>query len=215
MDLKLSLSASAPESVEELREMLANMEAQLVALYDEKEHTQVSNPVAVDETLTALYEDKQRLSARTIADLQASVESLTAQLADFYEQREQGAADPNTEASLRATIAGLNEQLHSIYSERELTDYAANFPDASVATLLATVQSFEAQLAALYAEGEGQPWAHREAVTMVHSLTEQVAALLDERNDIAADNARLASDIATTKRRAREMVDAIVAQSLG
>lgn len=213
MDLKLSLTAAAPESIESLREMLANLEAQLVSLYEEKEHVAAPAP-AVDETITALYEDKQRLSARTIADLREMVDNLTAQLAEFYEQRERGLPDPGAAVTLHATIDGLNQQLHALYEERELDGVADRLTDSSRAALLATVQSFEAQLASFYEESEGQPWAHGEAVTMVHSLTEQVAVLLEERNELAAQCDRLATDVATVKKRAREMVDALVAQSL-
>ena len=76
------------------------------------------------------------------------------------------------------------------------------------------MESLEAQLAAFYEEGEGQSLGHRDAVFMAESFAEQVAALLEERNDLLQECASLKSDIHSTKRRAREMIDALVSQSL-
>jgi len=179
LDIRHALSASAPESLGELREMLASLEAQLVALYEEKEEWSAPS-IAPDETLTALYEDKQRMGARTIADLRATVESFSAQLADFYEEREQ---------------------------QGTLVDAS------SLAELHASIQSFEAQLHALYDERASAPFGHGEAVDMVHSLEAQIVALLEERNELAEQLDRAAQDVSTAKRRARELVNAVVDQS--
>ena len=107
-----------------------------------------------------------------------------------------------------------NQQLHALYEERELNESSSGLPETGVAALHATVESLEAQLAALYAEGDGLSLGHRDAVCMAQSLTEQVAALLDERNDLTQECEKLKSDMLTTKRRAREMIDALVSQSL-
>lgn len=188
LDIRHALSASAPESIDELREMLGSLEAQLVSLYEEKEHTPGrAASGAPDEALTALYEDKQRLSARTIADLRASVESLSAQLAEFYEAREQG-----------VFTAGLATPDHGA-------------PDHGA--LVASLQSFEAQLHALYDDQARAPYTHHEAIDMVSSLEAQVAALLEERNDLADQLSRASDDVTTAKRRARELVNAVLDQS--
>lgn len=181
LDIRYALSASAPESLDALREMLGNLEAQLVSLYEEKEHAW--QQAAPDETLTALYEDKLRMSARTTGELRASVESLSAQLAEFYEEREHRSQPTPESAS---------------------PDHAA---------LLATVQSFEAQLAALYDERATAPYGHLEAVEMVRSLELQVAALLEERNDLALQLEKAGDEVQAAKRRARELVNALVDQS--
>lgn len=209
--MNLSHHNAAADSIESLRESLASLEQQLVCMYADRER---ENGVtfSADESLAALYEDKQRLSARTIADLRESVENLTAQLTDVYALRESG--DEDADSSLQATIDGLNQQLHDLHEERELNGFSSDLPETGVAALHATVQSLEAQLVALYAEGEGLSLGHREAACMAQSLTEQVAALLDERNDLTQECERLKSDIRTTKRRAREMIDALVSQSL-
>lgn len=209
--MNLSHHNAAADSIESLRESLASLEQQLVSIYADRER---ENGVtfSADESLAALYEDKQRLSARTIADLRESVENLTAQLADFYALRESG--DEGAESSLQATIDGLNQQLHALYEERELNAFGSDLPESSVSALHATVQSLEAQLASFYSEGETLGLGHRDAVNMVQSLTEQVAALLDERNDLVSECEGLKTDIHTTKRRAREMIDALVSQSL-
>ncbi len=208
--MNLSHHNAAADSIESLRESLASLEQQLVCLYADKERDN-SVSFSADESLAALYEDKQRLSARTIADLRETVENLTAQLADFYAMRESGADNAD---GLLATIDGLNQQLHALYEERELDEQGRLLPESGIDALRATVQSFEAQLAAFYEEGAGLTVGHREAACMAESLTEQVAVLLEERNDLAQENEQLKADILTTKRRAREMIDALVSQSL-
>lgn len=208
--MNLSHQTAATDSIDSLRESLASLEQQLVCIYADRER---ENGVtfSADESLAALYEDKQRLSARTIADLRESVENLTAQLTDLYASRESG--DENAD-SLLATIDGLNQQLSALYEERELNESSSGLPETGVAALHATVESLEAQLVALYAEGEGLSLGHRDAACMAQSLTEQVAALLVERNDLTQECEGLKSDIRTTKRRARGMIDALVSQSL-
>ena len=208
--MNLSHHNAATDSIDSLRESLASLEQQLVCIYADRER---ENGVtfSADESLAALYEDKQRLSARTIADLRESVENLTAQLTDLYASRESG--DENAD-SLLATIDGLNQQLSALYEERELNESSSGLPETGVAALHATVESLEAQLVALYAEGEGLSLGHRDAACMAESLTEQVAALLDERNDLMQECEGLKSEVRTTKRRAREMIDALVSQSL-
>jgi len=108
------------------------------------------------------------------------VDSFSAQLAEFYEDREQLA--PAVDAD------------HS-------------------AELLTTLQSYEAQLHALYDERASAPFGHGEAVEMVHSLEAQVVALLHERNEVVEQLARAIQDVSTAKRRARELVNAVVDQS--
>ena len=209
--MNLSHHNTDAASIESLRESLASLEQQLVSLYADRER---ENGVsfAADESIAALYEDKQRLSARTIAGLRESVENLTAQLADVYALRESG-AEADT-SNLQATIDGLSEQLHVLYEERELNASEAGPQEGGVAALQATVQSLEAQLAAFYAEGEGQSLSRSDLASMTESLLEQVAALLEERNELAHECESLKSDIRTTKRRARDMIDALVSQSL-
>lgn len=209
--MNLSHHIAEADSIESLRESLASLEQQLVCLYADKER-ESGVSFSADESLAALYEDKQRLSARAIADLRESVENLTAQLADVYALRESGDSDANS--SLLATVDGLSEQLHALYEERELDEIDSDRRETHLAALHATVQSLKAELAAFYAEGEGLSLGHRDAACMAESFAEQVAALLEERNDLAQECESLKSDIRTTKRRAREMIDALVSQSL-
>jgi chromosome segregation ATPase len=211
LDIRHALSASAPDSLEELREMLGSLEAQLVTLYEEKEH---AGPTAAssDEPLTALYEDKQRLSARTIADLRASVDSLSTQLAEFYELRQHGGG-PADHGAVQDTLASLTEQLHALYEEREQSAFVGTAGSADHSALLASLQSFEAQLHALYAERSQAAYGHGEAIEMVASLESQVAALLDERNELADQLSRASQDVHAAKKRARELVNAVLDQS--
>jgi chromosome segregation ATPase len=209
--MKLSHHNAAADSIESLRESLASLEQQLVCLYADRERED-GITFSADESLAALYEDKQRLSARTIADLRESVENLTAQLTDVYALRESGS--DGADSSLLATIDGLSQQLHVLYEEREQGESDSGPAETGVAALHATVQSLQAQLADFYSEGEALGLGHREAVCMAESFTDQVAALLDERNDLLQECESLKADIRTTKRRAREMIDALVSQSL-
>jgi vacuolar-type H+-ATPase subunit I/STV1 len=180
--MNLSHQNIASESIDSLRETLASLEQQLVSVYAERERESGIH-FSSDETLAALYEDKQRLSARTIAEQRESLENLTAQLADLYELRESGGADTEV---LLATVNGLTEQLHALYEEREFDEFGPP------GTLLTRV----------------------DATCMAESLTEQVAALLDERNDLAQECEQMKSELRNTKKRAKEMIDALVSQSL-
>jgi chromosome segregation ATPase len=180
--MNLSHQNTASDSIDSLRETLASLEQQLVSVYAERERDSGIH-FSSDETLAALYEDKQRLSARTIAEQRESVESLTAQLADLYELRESGGPDP---ASLLATIDSLTEQLHAMYEDRQLDECGG---PAGVLSRL-------------------------DATYMAESLTEQVSALLDERNDLERECEQIKSELRNTKKRAKEMIDALVSQSL-
>lgn len=180
--MNLSHQNTTSDSIDSLRETLASMEQQLVSVYAERERESGIH-FSSDETLAALYEDKQRLSARTIAEQRESLENLTAQLADLYELRESGGADPE---ALLATVDGLTEQLHALYEEREFDEYGP----------------------------PGTALSRVDATCMAESLTEQVAALLDERNDLAQECEQMKSELRNTKKRAREMIDALVSQSL-
>ncbi len=210
LDLRPALHASAPDSIDDLREMLGSLEAQLVSLYEERE-SPVVQTAPTDEALYALYEDKQRLGARTVADLRASVESLSEQLAEFYHGREH--PDHSGDAT-QDMLASLTDQLHALYEEREHAAYAGTLGADDRASLLSSLQSFEAQLHALYEERALAPVSHAGALDMVTSLEAQVAALLDERNELA-DRLSLASlDVLSAKKRARDLINAVIDQSL-
>lgn len=143
LDIRPSLHSSAPESLSELREMLGSLEAQLVSVYEEQEQTAL-RAVAPDETLSALYEDKQRLSARTIVELRASVESMAAQLADCYETRE-GNAAPSGSAEMHDMLGSLTAQLEALYEEHSTAPY-------SISEAVEMVHSLEAQVGSLLEE---------------------------------------------------------------
>jgi chromosome segregation ATPase len=140
------------------------------------------------------------------------VDSLSSQLAEFYEAREHGGAQPD-QGDVAATLASLTEQLHALYEEREHTAYVGSAGLVDHAAMLTSLQSFEAQLHALYAERSQAPYGHGEAIEMVSSLEAQVAALLDERNDLAEQLSRSSQDVHATKKRARELVNAVLDQS--
>ena len=202
----LSNRNASSDSIESLRESLASMEQQLASLYAEQEFKK-GLTFSGDETLAALYEDKQRLSARTIADLRESVESLSAQLADVYAQRE--AAPDVNQSALLATIDGLTLQLHDLYEERELAQAGLGHAGGRADAPQHLAGARAAQPSAAKEEARC-----RELADMAQSFSEQVAVLLEERNDLVRTVDSLKADLSTAKRRARDMIDALVAQSL-
>jgi molecular chaperone GrpE (heat shock protein) len=85
---------------------------------------------------------------------------------------------------------------------------------ADVASLLATVQSFEAQLATFYESQAGASYGVAEANEMVRSLEPQVAALLEERNDLADQLQALQADLDRSRSKAKHMVAALMDSAL-
>ena len=201
--------AGAPPGVEALQEMLGNLEAQLATLYEEKEHGS-GGFGAASEAIAGMYEEKLRIGAQQVAAMQATIDGLDAQLRALYDEKAGGGFEGS---ALEATVASLTEQLHGFYEEREL---AAGVPTASSdLALRATVQGLEEQLHALYAEREQAGRSPGEATAMIDSLTDQVAALLEERNELVAqlDAARREVDGAKTK--ARRLIGAMLDETLG
>lgn len=96
---------------------------------------------------------------------ETAVESLAAQLHDLYAEKER-------QGDLSETVASLTAQLESLYAERE------EGPSDDVLTLRAMVESFEAQLHALYDEKKTAQW----TPAGVQSLVDQLEALYAEKD---------------------------------
>ena len=252
--------AGASASVDELRETIASLEAQVTSLYEEREAGGAATVGGDSDGLLALYEQKVAVSKGTIEELQAVVLSFEQQLHGLYEDREAngGGAHDELSAALQsleaqlgslyadressgdssATVDGLNEQLTALYSERqeqgslpqvvegleaqlaalyrerEDGEFASQLANGDVASLIATVRSFEEQLASFYEGQSTATYGITEANEMVRSLEPQVAALLEERNDLAEALQSKQADLDRSRSKAKDMVAALMDSAL-
>lgn len=127
--------------------------------------------------------------------------------------REREDADDHMHDTLIATIEGLEAQLQSIYEERSSPDY---FSTESA------LESMEAQLRDLYAEREAQDGdgtlarpSASEAYQMVENLVQQIAALLEERNELSdsLDSSRMELKIHRERERSRWCLPSSIGRS--
>jgi chromosome segregation ATPase len=210
MEIRNAFRAGAAHSLDELRDMVGSLEAQLATLYEEKEHggwqaSATPVPSSGGDVLLELYEQKARASANALVQLQetatsleaqlvslyaekeashealAHVEGLEAQLAALYAERED--ADGMGVDELRTIVDGLNAQLTSLYDER------AALGGHSVDEAAAVIEGLEAQLHALYAEREDQalaadlgPSRVAEMAASLENFEAQLASLYDEQS---------------------------------
>ena len=259
ISIRNAFRAGSSESLDELYETIASLEAQVTSLYEEKEAAGFSATGGDSDGLVALYEQKVALSNRTVADLQTALASFEEQLAGLYAEREaygDGSAGDVAEAlaSLEAQVVslyaekeekaaadffggfkpelselygttseqldqrniieGLEAQLHALYREREDGDFAAQFGPADVEEMLATIQSFEEQLAGFYEVQHAHAYGLAEANLMVQSLEPQVTALLQERNELASALQAKEVELERSRSKAKEMVAALMEQAL-
>ena len=266
ISVRNAFAAGASASVDELRETIASLEAQVTSLYEEREADGAAAAGGDTDGLLALYEQKVQASRVTIDELQSAVHSFEQQLECLYAERETSRdstnealheslhsletqlgsvyADREDDGDLHATLHGLNEQLTALYGERqEQSDLAmivegleaqlaalygeredagehsghAGGPDAvalSAAALPATVRSLEEQLAALYAEQVASTYGIIEANEMVTSLEPQVAALLEERDELAEALAQKQAELDRSRLKAKAMVASLMDSAL-
>ena len=200
ISVRNAFAAGASDSIDELRETIASLEAQVTSLYEEREADGTAAAGGDTDGLLALYEQKVWAGRVTINDLQTAVHSFEQQLACLYEESETAGdstnealheslhsleaqissmyADREDDGDLHATLHGLNEQLTALYVERQ-----------EQADLPMIVEGLEAQLAALYGEREdaGEHYGHAGGSdvaalsAMVRSFEEQLAALYEEQ----------------------------------
>ncbi len=180
------------------------LNAQLNALYDEKaDGGDLATVVdGLNSQLTALYDEK-------LADggLAATVDGLNAQLAALYDEK----ADLG---DVSGVIEGLESQLHALYREREDGDFAAMIGGPDAQSLLETVRSFEEQLASFYDAQSRHAYSIAEANTMVRSLEPQVAALLEERNELAEALHAKEAELDRSRAKAKDVLSALMEQAL-
>ena len=195
-------AAVSKATIDDLHSMVQSFEAQLHTLYQDREGGGGAvDSGAVAEALASLEGQLHSLYADREAEgnVSAIIDGLNAQLTALYDEKQ---------VDLSAVVEGLEEQLRSLYSERESGEYAGAGGDVSA--LLATVQSFEAQLASFYESQTGTTYDVGEANEMVKSLEPQVAALLEERNDLAVQLQAAQSDLERSRNKAKNMVAALM-----
>ena len=133
-----------------------------------------------------------------------TIEGLDAQLRSLYEDRE---FSTDEHVALRETVDNLERQLVSLYEERENQQYVSGF--SSAADIAASARSFEEQLHALYEEQSKVRYGVTDANFMVDSLEQQVAALLEERNELAEELAQTRLAAADQRLKARDLITAV------
>jgi len=210
----------------------------LVALYEQK--VALSNRTVADlqtalhsfeDQLAGLYEDREALGDTSVGDLSEALTSLEAQVVALYGEKEDsaGAADmidglnaqlsvlydeKSEQGDMPAVIEGLEAQLHALYREREDGDFAAKLGTADTGDLLATIRSFEEQLAGFYEVQATHSYGLAEANLMVQSLEPQVVALLEERNELAGALHAKEAELERSRSKAKDMVAALMEQAL-
>ncbi len=203
--------AGSSDSLDELRETIASLEAQVTSLYEEKEASGFTTGGGDSDGLVALYEQKVALSNRTVAELQTALASFEAQLDGLYAERE--AHGDGSASDMAAALTSLEAQLHALYREREDSEFAAQLGTAETGTLLATIQSFEEQLASFYELQSTNAYGLAEANQMVQSLEPQIAALLDERNELVDALRAKEAELERSRSKAKDMVAALMEQA--
>jgi len=209
----------------------------LVALYEQK--VALSNRTVADlqmalgsfeEQLAGLYADREAHSDSPARDLTAALASLEAQVVSLYAEKEEAVAaaffagfkeelsglygQAMSQSDMPAIIQGLEAQLDALYREREEGGFAAQFGFPNADDMAATIHSFEEQLAGFYELQAAHAYGLAEANQMVESLEPQVAALLEERNELARALNVKEAELARSRSKAKEMVAALMEQAL-
>ena len=261
ISVRNAFAAGASDSVDELRETIASLEAQVTSLYEEREADGAAAAGGDTDGLLALYEQKVQAGRVTIDDLQSAVHSFEQQLECLYEERETSRdftnealheslhsletqlasvyADREDDGDLHATLHGLNEQLTALYGERQeqsdlamvvegleaqlaalygeredAGEHSGHAGGSDAAALSASVCSLEEQLAVLYAEQVASTYGIIEANEMVKSLEPQVAALLEERDEVIEALAQKQAELVRSRTKAKAMVASLMDSAL-
>ena len=166
ISIRNAFRAGSSDSLDELLETIASLEAQVTSMYEEKEAAGFSTAGGDSDGLVALYEQKVALSNRTVADLQTALASFEEQLAGLYADRE--TLGDASVGDLAEALASLEAQVVALYGEKE--------DDAASAD---TIDGLNAQLSALYDEKSEQG----DMPAVIEGLEEQLHALYRERED--------------------------------
>jgi len=169
----------------------------------------VSAVASLEEQLIDLYRERESAGGASYESMRITIDGLDAQLRSLYEDSE---STTHELATLKQTAKNLEDQLVALYQERVHDDYIGHV--GADVSLVDTLKSFEEQLAELYKEREGSRYGLAEAHEMVDSLEAQVAALLEERDALAAQSDTFHLVLAQQRAKAKEIFAAIVDKAL-
>jgi len=159
---------------------------------------------SLEKQLIDLYQEREESGGRSYAELTATIEGLDSQLHSLYSERESAGEES---LMLRQTVENFEQQLAALYSEREIDGYVSRF--IGNIDIAHAARSYEEQLHAIYEEQSKTRYGITEANSMVDSLEHQVAALLEERNEIAEELVQTKQAAAQQKSRARDLITAV------
>lgn len=164
---------------------------------------------SLENQLIDLYQEREQAGGLSYEELKMTVEGLNAQLHSLYEDREGSTEECQV---LRETVKNFETQLASLYQDREHADYLSRFPvDVDVA---AAARSFEEQLHAIYEEQSKARYGISEANIMADSLEQQVAALLEERDELADTLTKARQTAAEQRSKARDLITAVFERAI-
>ncbi len=184
---KLADSNLTPETA---LEMIENMEAQLVDLYDE--HDTASSVAAQIETL----EDVLGIPLPEGEDASSSVTVLAEHIQDLLDEGRSALPDPDDDTTVRSLIHSFRSHLEDLRTERDALADRAERLDAiedvlgissldEARELTALVQNLDSQLQTLYAEREALNEVGlssvEDAVDMIRSMESQLQELYQEQ----------------------------------
>lgn len=132
----------------------------------------------------------QAVAANDVEGARALIESLEAQLCDIYAER----AKEGEALQASGLVRSLVEQLEAVYADQERAGPAADMNESLVS-----------QVESLYAD-------RLEHDDMVASLEGQVAVLLEERNDLAAEVEELRARVKRVEHMAKSVVSGMADQ---
>ncbi len=174
-------SANDATNIDRFYEAISNMEAQLVAIYQDQSELGIdlgeakSSIESMEGQLFELYREKEESSRSGGASLQESLESMEQQLVEFYK-------DQQDRINSQDIISDLESQL----SRLELKLQAANGDQ----TVFETIENLELQLCDLYQEREllmRQPGGE---------VLAKLMSLLHENIELSKQNAQMKLDFA-------------------
>lgn len=174
-------SANDATNIDRFYEAIANMEAQLVAIYQDQSELGIDLGEAkatiesMEGQLFELYREKEQAQGTGTVDLQASLESMEQQLVELYRDQQDRINSQDIISDLESQLSRLELKLQSASGDQ---------------TLFETIENLELQLCDLYQEREllmRQPGGE---------ILAKLMSLLQENIELSKQNAQLKVDFA-------------------
>jgi len=151
---------------------------------------------SLEKQVIDLYKERDECGGKSYQELSTTIEGLNAQLHSLYEDREGSTEECQV---LRETVNNFEEQLAALYDERESTGFVSRFIGETDSG--ATARPFDDQSTLRY----GLITANN----MVDSLEQQVAALLEERDELSELLVQNSAAAAEQVTKARSLITAV------